>query len=86
MDNIKQIIQSFNTKEIIELKNFLKRQKLLEERKDIKLVDLLYAENNYNPKQLVQLLETKNLNSYHTLRKRLFTGLSEFIFLITCSK
>lgn len=81
MDNIKQIIQSFNTKEIIEFKNFLKRQKLLEERKDIKLVDLLYAENNYNPKQLVQLLETKNLNSYHTLRKRLFTGLSEFILI-----
>jgi len=81
MDNIKKIIQSFNSKEVVEFKNFLKRQKLLEERKDIKLVDLLCDENNYEPKQLVHLLGTKNLNSYHTIRKRLLSGLSEFILI-----
>ncbi len=79
MDNIKIIIQSLSSKEVGEFKNFLKRHKTFNERKDIKLVELLSDEQDYEPMQLVKLLGTKNLNAYHTIRKRLFIGLSEFI-------
>ncbi len=83
MDVLNVLINSLDAQESIEFKKFVQRQKFKKERKDLRLFVLHRIEENLTSDQLLKRLELKNLNAYHTLRKRLYAELSEFIMLKT---
>ncbi len=79
MDFLEQTIEHLASDEQIDFKTFLQKQK--ENRKDLKLFELLASHKSYTPYELVQKLDTTNLNAYHSLRKRLMKQLYEFMVL-----
>ncbi len=79
MDLLEQTIEHLSAEEQSDFKTFLQKQK--ENRKDLKLFELLASKKDYTPKALVTKLHTTNLNAYHSLRKRLMKELFEFMVL-----
>ncbi len=79
MDFLEQTIEHLSAEEQSEFKIYLQKQR--ENRKDLKLFELLAAKKEYTPREFVVKLETTNMNAYHSLRKRLMKQLFEFMVL-----
>lgn len=86
MDNIQQIIHSFDEHDKEEFAYFIQRAKFKKDRKDLALFNLLKDNRKWEAEELVMKLGTKNNNAYHTIRKRLFRHLSDYILLKSQSK
>ena len=80
MDKIQILVDTFSEEDKKEFRIFINRQKIKKERKDLDLFELLCQQ--LPPKEIQQkLYKTPNKVAYHTLRKRLFKHLTEFIVL-----
>lgn len=66
--------------ELKEFQAFIQRHRQKRDRKDLKLFQLL-AHEQPDKATLLEKLEVPNNNAYHTLRKRLYRHLSDFILL-----
>lgn len=85
MDNIQEVIHTMDKNQHKEFVYFIQRNKYRKGRKDLQLFNLLKEEKERKPQELVKLLATNNLNSYHTIRKRLFQHLADFFILKSTS-
>ena len=81
MDNLKEIILTFSKEEQQEIVIFMQRSKKQKYRKDEALFLLLTEDVNFTQREIIQKVGTKNANAYHTIRKRLFKIIAEFILL-----
>ncbi len=83
VDYIRDIIIIFSDDDVKEFKNFIQRQRSKKERMDLKLFELLRKDENLKPSQICTTLygHSKNMNAYHSVRKRLLKQLMEFIVL-----
>jgi hypothetical protein len=79
MDLLEQTIEHLSAEEQSDFKTFLQKQK--ENRKDLKLFEILASKKELAPNALISKLHTTNLNAYHSLRKRLMKELFEFMVL-----
>lgn len=86
MDNIQEVIHTMDKNQHKEFVYFIQRNKYRKGRKDLQLFNLLKEEKERKPQELVKLLATNNLNSYHTIRKRLFQHLADFFILKSTSE
>jgi hypothetical protein len=77
MDFLEQTIQQLSADEQSEFRQFLQKRK--QERKDLMLFDIIARNKDYEPRVMVNKLQTTNLNAYHSLRKRLMKELFEFV-------
>ena len=80
MKHLEEIIGSMEQEELREFQSFIQRHRHKRDRKDLKLFQLLSTEE-HSPAQILEQLEVPNHNAYHTLRKRLYRHLSDFILL-----
>lgn len=80
MKHLEEIIGSMEQEELKEFQAFIQRHRHKRDRKDLKLFQLL-SSNHLPPAEILRQLETPNTNAYHTLRKRLYRHLSDFIIL-----
>jgi hypothetical protein len=85
MSNIQRIIHAMDNNQQKEFVYFIQRNKYRKGRKDLQLFNLLTEDRVIAPNEMVKLLQTSNLNAYHTLRKRLFKHLADFIVLKSTS-
>ena len=85
MDSIQEVILSMDQNQQKEFVYFIQRNKYRKGRKDLLLFSILKEEKERKPRELVKLLQTNNLNSYHTIRKRLFNHLADFFILKSTS-
>ena len=85
MDSLQEVIHSLDVKQQGEFVYFIQRNKYRKGRKDLQLFNLLRQEKNWSAKGIVEHLKTPNLNAYHTIRKRLFNHLADFIILKSSS-
>lgn len=85
MDSIQEVVLSMDQNQQKEFVYFIQRNKYRKGRKDLLLFSLLKEEKERKPRELVKLLQTSNLNSYHTIRKRLFNHLADFFILKSTS-
>ncbi|MCB1177909.1 MAG: hypothetical protein H6586_04350 [Flavobacteriales bacterium] len=85
MDSIQEVILSMDQVQQKEFVSFIQRNKYRKGRKDLQLFNLLKEEKERKPKELVKLLQTSNMNAYHTIRKRLFNHLADFFILKSTS-
>jgi hypothetical protein len=83
VDYIRDIIIVFSDDDVKEFKNFLQRQRSKKERMDLKLFELLRKDENLKPSEICTKLygNSKNMNAYHSVRKRLLKQLMEFVVL-----
>lgn len=80
MKYLEEIVQSLETEDRKEFQAFIQRHRQKRDRKDLKLFELLCHESASSERQMEQL-DLPNRNAYHTLRKRLYRHLSDFIIL-----
>ena len=81
-DKLVEIIKTLSTDDSRQFKVFINRQRNRSQRKDLDLFELLLKHPEWGPEKIVPKLYTKpNKNAYHTLRKRLFRHLTDFIVL-----
>jgi hypothetical protein len=85
MDSLQEVVHSLDKTHQGEFISFIQRNKYRKGRKDLQLFNLLKQDKIWGAKELVQQLKTSNLNAYHTLRKRLFSHLADFIILKSTS-
>lgn len=81
MGNLREIIQSFDSREASEFQYFVQRHKQKKDRKDLELFKLLNQPEELNAAETIARLGTKNANAYHAIRKRLFKHISDFILV-----
>lgn len=86
MDTIRTVIHSMEKSQQKEFVYFIQRNRYRRGRKDLQLFNLLKEDKERKPEELVKLLQTQNLNAYHTLRKRLFNHLADFFVLKSTSE
>jgi hypothetical protein len=86
MDTIQEVIHTMDKNQHKEFVYFIQRNKYRKGRKDLQLFSLLKEEKERKPLELVKLLATNNLNSYHTIRKRLFHHLADFFIIKSTSE
>ncbi|WMJ73500.1 hypothetical protein RCC89_10055 [Cytophagaceae bacterium ABcell3] len=86
MDNLQEIIHSLDASDCEEFSWFIQRSRFKKDRKDLLLFKLLKEKKKWDTEELIANLNTKNSNAYHTIRKRLFRHLSDFILLKSQSK
>ena len=86
MDSIQEVINSLNAKQQKEFVFFIQRNKHRKGRKDLQLFQILKKGPQKTSKQIAALLNTPNPNAYHTIRKRLFAHLADFIVLQTTTR
>lgn len=83
MDDLFELVQSFSTSERKEFRLFLQRNQSRRKRKDVVLFDVL-SEGAFKVKtEIAELVYNGevDLNSYHSLRKRLIKQINDFIYL-----
>ena len=80
MKHLEEIIGSMEQEELKEFQAFIQRHRHKRERKDLRLFQLLTTEQ-CSPAEILRQLDIPNTNAYHTLRKRLYRHLSDFILL-----
>ncbi|MCX6180777.1 MAG: hypothetical protein NT150_02460 [Bacteroidetes bacterium] len=85
MDSLQEVIHSFNVDQQKEFIYFIQRNKYRKGRKDLQLFNLLKQEKEYSTTYLVSQLKTTNHNAYHTIRKRLFSHLADYVVLQSTS-
>lgn len=85
MGKLKELLLTFSNDEITDLKAFINRYGIKENRLDFTLIDLLRDNNDYSGETLVEKLygDQKKKAAYHTLRKRLFRNISDFVTIRT---
>jgi hypothetical protein len=81
MDAIQEVIHTMDANQQKEFVFFIQRNKYRKGRKDLQLFTILKEDAERKPAEMTKLLKTKNLNAYHTIRKRLFSHLADFIIL-----
>jgi hypothetical protein len=81
VDNIQEVIWTLGDSQRKEFVFFIQRNKYRKGRKDLQLFNILKSERQYSPKEITQQLKTPNSNAYHTIRKRLFAHLADFIVI-----
>lgn len=81
MDNLQEIIASLSENQQKDFVSFIQRNKYRKDRKDLKLFELLRGNNKLSAQEFTKQLKCSNQNAYHTIRKRLFKHLSDFIVL-----
>ncbi|UTW64124.1 tetratricopeptide repeat protein [bacterium SCSIO 12741] len=79
MDALSGIIQAFEEEDCRAFRTFIQRKKTRSNRKDLQLFELLLLHPDKDSGELIQTLGTPNRNAYHTIRKRLFRHLGDFI-------
>jgi hypothetical protein len=79
VDNLTEIISTLNEEQQKDFVAFIQRNKYRKDRKDLKLFELLKTENLLTATTIAKKLACPNVNAYHTVRKRLFKHLSDFI-------
>lgn len=79
MDNLSEIIATLSPVQQKDFVFFIHRNKYRKDRKDLKLYEELKKETELPPLKLAKKIGCPNLNAYHTVRKRLFQHLSDFI-------
>ncbi|MFM7023738.1 MAG: hypothetical protein ACKOXB_12250 [Flavobacteriales bacterium] len=85
MDSIQEVIHSLSDEQQKEFVYFIQRNKYRKGRKDLQLFNLLKQEKEYKGDELVKQLKTTNQNAYHTIRKRLFAHLADYVVLQSTS-
>lgn len=85
MDSLQEVIHSLDSEQQKDFVSFIHRNKYRKGRKDLQLFNLLKQEKEWSAHELVQALKTPNLNAYHTIRKRLFSHLADFVVLQSTS-
>ena len=86
MDNLQEVICTLDQIQQKEFVFFIQRNKYRKGRKDLQLFNLLKSGTTYSSSQITQELKTTNTNAYHTIRKRLFAHLADFIVLQSTTK
>jgi len=85
MDNLRAIIRTLSPNQQKDFRQFLQRNKQMKKRKDMELFELLSAQQHLDKKEVLhRLYGTSNAsskNAYHTIRKRLYKSISEFLYL-----
>lgn len=82
MDNLKETISTLSPEDIREFRLFINRQKKKKERKDLELFHLLMEKRILKPREIIRkFYKEQNRNAYHSIRKRLFRHLTDFILL-----
>lgn len=82
MDNLQETIATLSPEEVREFQLFINRQKKKKGRKDLELFYLLKEKENLKPREIIQkFYREHNHNAYHSIRKRLFRHLMDFILL-----
>jgi hypothetical protein len=85
MDDLTQIINTLTQTEQKEFHFFIQRQKLKKERKDLNLFKILSRSKEVKIDLITEELygsdNDKNRNAYHTIRKRLYAHLTDFIVM-----
>ena len=85
MDGLKEIITSLDEAQQKEFIYFIQRNKYKKGRKDLLLFNLLKQPKAINQKDIITDLKTPNANGYHTIRKRLFNHLADFMIMKSVS-
>lgn len=85
MNYLEDIIDSFDPVEKEEFQRFLVRNQPNRKRKDQELYSRM-VNGERKPDQLIEKLHLNNSNAYHTLRKRLFKSISDYILLKSSEK
>lgn len=80
MNYLEQIIESLDKEDRSQFQSFIQRHRQKKNRKDLELFNLL-AQGIKDTSDIKNGLQVKDLNSYHTIRKRLFLHISDFILL-----
>ena len=82
MDNLQETIATLLPEDVREFKLFINRQKKKKGRKDLELFQLLMENEALKPHEIVhRFYQKNNRNAYHSIRKRLFRHLTDFILL-----
>lgn len=83
MDDLQAIISTLNKEEHKQFRQFLLRKRLPKNRKDIELFNLFSGTEIIEKDAIFEKLYSKKaeLNAYHSLRKRLYKSLHDFIYL-----
>lgn len=79
MDNLTEIIATLSSEQQKDFTAFIQRNKYRKDRKDLKLFELLKSKQQLTARDIAKKISCPNLNAYHTVRKRLFQHLSDFI-------
>lgn len=80
MNYLEQIIESFDLKDQSEFQSFIQRNRQRKGRKDLELFKILASGERSVP-TIKRILKLKENNAYHTLRKRLYLHVSDFILV-----
>ena len=80
MKYLEEIIGSLEEEDQREFQAFIQRNKQKKDRKDLKLFELL-SERQLSTGEIIAQLALPNANAYHSLRKRLYRHLSDFVLL-----
>ena len=80
MNHLEDIITSFEAEDRQDFEAFIQRNKRKKDRKDLRLFQLILAEGSEGT-DLLTALDLPNTNAYHTLRKRLYKHVSEFVLI-----
>lgn len=83
VDYIKDIIVSLQDDDVKEFRTFIQRQRSKKQRVDLQLFEILLEDKNLKAREVCTLLygNDKNMNAYHSVRKRLLKQLMEFLVL-----
>lgn len=82
MDKLQETIATLSLEEVREFKIFINRQKKKKERKDLELFNLFLDKKILKPHEIIRkFYPDHNRNAYHSIRKRLFRHLTDFILL-----
>ena len=83
MDDLKDLILSLTEDEVKEFRRYLIRKRMPKNRKDIDLFNLYISKIALSKDAIFEKLypKEKDKNPYHSLRKRLFKNLHDFLYL-----
>lgn len=80
MNYLESIINSMSDEDSNEFQSFIHRNRYRPGRKDLELFNLLFHGKSH-ASEIMSILNIRNNNAYHTLRKRLYQHVSDFILL-----
>ncbi len=87
MDDLREIIHTFDDEDKKEFRHFLNRIRQKSNRKDTALFDILSEEEEYKSKVVMhRLYKGENKEAYYALRKRLSEQLTDFVLLKSRAK
>lgn len=82
MDYLQETIATLSSDEVREFRLFINRQKKKKNRKDLELFHLLQEKRKFSPAELASsFYKHYNRNGYHSIRKRLYRHLTDFLLL-----